>query len=163
MVHLRRRGTAIVDTPKGILVASESGRSYLLPGGNARRSESRRRAMIRELREETSLKVIDCTYLFEYISGNSHKDWKGGYFRTAHKVFSVKTVGDARPCGEIKRIEYVSSPSATELTLSHSSKEIIKKYHSLKHEVKKTWECTYCGTANQDNRCSFCGAPQKLI
>mgnify|MGYP001595728927 CR=1 FL=1 len=41
MAHLRRRGTAIVETEKGILVAAGRGK-FLLPGGNAKRSESRR-------------------------------------------------------------------------------------------------------------------------
>jgi len=49
MVH-RRRGTTIVDTPNGILVVSEGGRTYYLPGGVARKGESRRKAAIRELR-----------------------------------------------------------------------------------------------------------------
>jgi hypothetical protein len=35
MVHRRRRGTAIVETPKGILVASERRKIFLLPGGGA--------------------------------------------------------------------------------------------------------------------------------
>ena len=53
-MHKRRRGTAIVDTPKGIVVVSVGGRTYYLPGGGARRGESRESAAIRELREETA-------------------------------------------------------------------------------------------------------------
>lgn len=40
MVRTRRRGTAIVDTPKGILVVSNDCTHFLLPGGDARRDES---------------------------------------------------------------------------------------------------------------------------
>jgi hypothetical protein len=36
----RRRGTAIVDTPKGILLVSEDGKTYCLPGGAAKGEES---------------------------------------------------------------------------------------------------------------------------
>jgi 8-oxo-dGTP diphosphatase len=80
LVYLRRRGTAIVDTPKGILVVSESGRGDLLPGGNARKGESRRKAAIRELEEETGLKATDVSYLFE-IKGEIHKNRRGQPFR----------------------------------------------------------------------------------
>jgi hypothetical protein len=43
VVHLRGRGTAIVDSPGGILVVSESVNAYSLPGGNARKGESRKK------------------------------------------------------------------------------------------------------------------------
>jgi 8-oxo-dGTP pyrophosphatase MutT (NUDIX family) len=73
MVHVRRRGSVIVHTPNGILVVSEGGRTFLLPGGVARRHESRRSAAIRELKEETGLEAVDCSYLFEY-KVKVHKD-----------------------------------------------------------------------------------------
>jgi hypothetical protein len=34
-MHRRRRGTAIVDTPDGIIVVSAGGRTYYSPGGGA--------------------------------------------------------------------------------------------------------------------------------
>jgi len=49
MVRRRRRGTVIVDTPKGILVVNEGESTYYLPGGGARMGESRRNAAMREL------------------------------------------------------------------------------------------------------------------
>ncbi len=52
-VATRRRGTAIVETNKGILLTSGKGRVFILPGGGARRSESRLRAALRDLEEET--------------------------------------------------------------------------------------------------------------
>ena len=57
MVRRRRRGTVIVDTPKGILVVNEGESTYYLPGGGARIGESGRNAAIRELLEETGLRA----------------------------------------------------------------------------------------------------------
>jgi 8-oxo-dGTP diphosphatase len=51
----RRRGTAIVETKKGILVVSGHGKVFMLPGGAANHKESRLQAAIRELQEETGL------------------------------------------------------------------------------------------------------------
>ena len=61
----RHRGTAIVDTPNGILVASGRKKIFLLPGGGTERKkkESRRKAAIRELREETGLIAKKRIYL----------------------------------------------------------------------------------------------------
>lgn len=157
MVHLRRRGTAIVENPKGILVVSESGRTYSLVGGNARRRESRRRAVIRELREETGLEAIGCTYLFEYISTGTHKDYKGGYFRTAHKVFLMETIGVAKPRGEIR---YVSYFNGCGLKLFDSTREIIKKYYEMKKKGR-TWSCEYCKALNEGERCHNCGSVKR--
>jgi ADP-ribose pyrophosphatase YjhB (NUDIX family) len=88
---IRRRGTAIVDTPKGILIASHH-KTWLLPGGGANRGESREKAAIRELREETGLRAISCRYLFEY---NEPDD--GRRIRNLHKVFLIEAEGKPRP------------------------------------------------------------------
>jgi 8-oxo-dGTP diphosphatase len=127
MVHTRRRGTAIVDTPNGILVASQRGGVYLLPGGGARHHESRQDAAIRELKEETGLKVVDSTYLFEY-KGGVHKDSRGGFFRDVHKVFLVTTTGVAEPGKEIKRIAYYNGSG---VNVSFHTKKIIEKYLTM--------------------------------
>lgn len=132
MVRDRRRGTAIVDTPQGILVVSESGRAYLLPGGNARTGESRRKAAIRELKEETSLHATDVSYLFE-CKGGIHRNHRGHSVRTAHKVFLVKANGVAKPQGEINHLAYVNESSS--LNLSQSTKRILKRYNEIKNSL----------------------------
>ncbi|WP_067048329.1 NUDIX domain-containing protein [Methanofollis ethanolicus] len=50
----RRRGTAIIESQRGILVVTHGNRgAYLLPGGGAREDELQIIAAIRELKEET--------------------------------------------------------------------------------------------------------------
>jgi len=170
LVYHRRRGTAIVDTPKGILVVSESGRGYLLPGGNARKGESRRKAAIRELEEETGLKATDVSYLFE-IKGGIHKNRRGHSVRTSHKVFLVKTIGVAKPQGEIKHLAYVDGSNS--LNLSRSTRRIIERYNKIKNlmlskngkkmktakkDVNTASKCYVCGKEELlPFVCSFCG------
>jgi hypothetical protein len=49
-VRYRRRGTAIVETAHGILLtAGRPGKPFILPGGGARRGESRFMAALRKL------------------------------------------------------------------------------------------------------------------
>ena len=86
MANKRRRGTAIVDTPKGILVVSHDNRTFYLPGGGAEVGESQRNAAIRELKEETNLHTINCSYLFDYDT-----------FTNSHKVFLIESIGTAKP------------------------------------------------------------------
>ena len=113
-MHRRRRGTAIVDTPDGIVVVSAGGRTYYLPGGGARRGESRKSAAIRELREETGLVATDCSYLFEYTS-----------FSNYHKVFLIKCTGTPEPRHEINHIGYFK-PRSSNINVSDTTRKIIE-------------------------------------
>ena len=115
MVSKRRRGTAIVDTPEGILVVSRDNRTFCLPGGGAELGESRRDAEIGELKEETNLLAVDCCILFEYTS-----------FVNSHKVFLMETSGVARPENEIRYLSYFDGSN---LKVSNTTWEIIELYH----------------------------------
>ena len=152
-MHKRRRGTAIVDTPKGIVVVSVGGRTYYLPGGGARRGESRESAAIRELREETGLIAIDCSYLFEYTS-----------LSTYHKVFLIKCNGTPEPRHEIKHMAYFN-PSSSNTNISYTTRKIIDRYLGVNNSkyAYVQLKCPNCGAVlNISNptellKCEHCG------
>jgi 8-oxo-dGTP diphosphatase len=128
MVRYRRRGTAIVETPKGILMVSQLGRRYTLPGGGAWPTESRLEAAKRELMEETTMVAVDGSFLFEY-RGLVHKGPRGGLFRNAHKVFLMTATGVPEPRNEVK---YVAYYDGSNLSLSFSAKKIIAMYRAMR-------------------------------
>lgn len=113
----RRRGTAIVDTLDGILVVSQDGKTFLLPGGGAKSNESRMNAALRELTEETGLVPTGCIFLFEY---ESHT--------TFHKVFLIKCSGIAKPSHEIRYVTYFTGNN---VRLSSGTKAILEKYYAM--------------------------------
>ena len=128
MVRTRRRGTAIVETPHGILVVSLDGISFTLPGGGAKPKESRRDAAIRELMEETGLKAVGLTHLFECFGG-VHSGPRGGSFRNAHEVFAVTATGTLGPGQEVKQVAYYDGSGPR---LTPTAKKIIEKYNSVR-------------------------------
>lgn len=121
---VRRRGTAIVDGEKGILVVAHY-RRWLLPGGGARKGETRRDAVIRELREETGLRAQSCEFLFRY---DEPEDSRG--VRNRHMVFFVKATGSPRP--NHRDVNYLAywNPGS-DLGITQGTRAIIEKY--LKH------------------------------
>jgi 8-oxo-dGTP diphosphatase len=128
-IRKRRRGTAIVETPEGILVVSGRGKFYILPGGGANKGESRTEAAVRELKEETGLIATDVRFLFRHI-GCVHKSYSGGYFEDHHTVCLIHASGIARPQNEIKYVGYYSPNS--EIKISRTTKEIIDRFYEFK-------------------------------
>ena len=118
MTYIRRRGTAIVETSKGILVVAGRSGLYLLPGGAARKGESRTSAAIRELREETGLIATDVKFLFRH-AGHSHKSYSGGYFRDHHTVVIIRANGIPKPSHEIKYVNYYLPDSEIKISQNH--------------------------------------------
>ncbi len=130
---IRKRGTAIVDTPKGILVASGRRKVFLLPGGGTERKskESRRQAAMRELREETGLKAYSSKYLFTYNEGKYYPDGRKRKIVNLHKVFLIKARGHARPRQEVKHLAYYKDGN---INLPYNTKQIVEKYLELKKQ-----------------------------
>lgn len=127
---IRRRGTAIVDTPKGILVASGRRKIFLLPGGGADKGETRKHTAMRELREETGLFSLRRKYLFTYVEPKYTTNGKRRKIVNKHKVFLIKTKGHARPRDEVKHIDYWNPKS--KIKLSYHTERIIEKYLKIK-------------------------------
>ena len=131
MTYIRRRGTAIVDTEKGILVTAGRSKIFILPGGGANKNESRKGAAIRELREETGLKSYWVKYLFSH-HGSRHKSHDGGHFKDHNKVFLIKARGRAKPRHEVKYIDYYKPGG--DVRISYNTRLMIERYFELKYK-----------------------------
>jgi len=115
----RRRGTAILETEKGILLTAMSSGTFLLPGGGANKGESRFRAAIRELEEETGLMANYAKIIFRHESHNHE-----------HTVVLVKAKGTPKPKQEVKYIDYYNPDK--KINIPKGTKDIIKKYYGWK-------------------------------
>jgi 8-oxo-dGTP pyrophosphatase MutT (NUDIX family) len=134
-VSARRRGTAIVETERGILVTAGKGKIFLLPGGGADHHESRTQAAMRELREETGLRPLHAKFLFRHM-GRVLKSYGHGYFQDHHTVVLVEAVGTPKPSHEIKCIDFYKPGS--NIRLSGVTREIIDKYYIWKTTSKES-------------------------
>jgi len=133
MVRIRRKGVALVDTSKGILVVAGRRKIFALPGGGADKGESRKHAAMRELREETGLFTKKRTYLFSYYGGKWHT--RKGSVKNHAKVFLIRAYGHARPRHEIKHIAYWKP--GCKLRISSGTEKLIKKYLETKRKSLK--------------------------
>lgn len=120
---VRKRGTAILETPEGVLVVAGKKGKFLLPGGGAEKGESRMNAAIRELKEETGLEAKSCKYLFSYDEPIYRK------IRNLHKVFLIESDGRARHVSsESRHIDYWK-PGVNFVNVSPTTKHIIERYY----------------------------------
>ena len=88
LIKVHIHPTAIVETDKGIVLASHSRHGkpiFMLPGGSIRKKESYIGAVTRELQEETGLQATEVKYLFDFPTKNN-----------LHKVFFIKTHGSLK-------------------------------------------------------------------
>ncbi len=128
-IKKRRRGTAIVETPRGILVVGGRRGLYILPGGGTNKGESRRQVVVRKLKEETGLIATNVIFLFQHV-GHVQRAYSGVYFKDYHTVCLVNASGIARPQNEVKYVNYYSPNS--KIKVSRTTKEIIERFYALK-------------------------------
>ncbi|NTV63316.1 MAG: NUDIX domain-containing protein [Oscillochloris sp.] len=122
----RRRATAIIELPQGILLTSHRPGLYLLPGGAVDPGERSIQAVIREVIEETGLVAHTVVRLFEHTSASNR-----------HVVFLVQAKGKPAPRHEIKELAYYT-PSVT-LPMSAATEQIIGHYLALKEQHADTF------------------------
>lgn len=108
----RRRGTAIIETEKGIIVVAEGNSKFLLPGGGARPHEMQIESVIREVKEELDIYPVEVKFLFKHM---------------AAKVFFMKALGTPRPHNEINRIRYYYP--GCNIEVSNNTKKILDIYY----------------------------------
>jgi 8-oxo-dGTP diphosphatase len=144
-VFVRRRGTVILETPRGILLTGgyRAGRErpFILPGGGAEKGESRFVAALRELTEETHLRPYYAEIIFRHL-GKVRPTMSGRHqFQDHHTVCLVKATGVPRPGGgDAKRIAYYT-PGCS-IRISTTTREIIEKYYrwKSKHSTSQTMD-----------------------
>lgn len=119
---MRRRGTAIIETKKGILLTAGASRTFILPGGGASKKESRMQAAIREVKEETGLEPYFAMILFRHKSKFND-----------HSVYYIKAKGEPKPSNEVLYLNYHLNPN---LRISKSTREIMKKFFDYKNKHK---------------------------
>lgn len=111
----RRRITAIIEYPEGILVTLMRHMLPSLPGGGIKYGESEEQALARELYEETRLQVAHARLLFHHTTAANQ-----------HAVYAVEAIGEPQAAEEVDALGYYQPGG--KLKLAPDSLEIIKQY-----------------------------------
>jgi len=128
----RRKGVALVETEKGILMVREKGnKDFSLPGGGTNRGESRESAAKRELAEETGLKAISSDFLCQY-KGNPFVGYRGDRIQNDVKVFVVKVAGAPRIVNRHEIVEYAWWTPGCDLPLCRGIWRTLKAFEDFK-------------------------------
>lgn len=115
----RRRASAIVERPEGILLVLMRHMGAMLPGGGIKPFESDGDAAARELLEETGLVAERVVFLFERQS-----------LGQSNAVFWVRAQGVPKPCNEIDQIAYY--PPREPLRLAPETQSILHQFAELR-------------------------------
>lgn len=114
------RATIIIQNPEGqILFARNKGtKFFMLPGGGIERKDANpKQAAIRELLEETGIRVTKAKYLFQHR----------GKTRT-HYVYSAETNLRGSPRMEISQLKWWDPLEEEPLNINPSSREILNRF-----------------------------------
>jgi len=145
----RPRGTAIIETDKGIILhKGKRGEGYILPGGEIEtaavkglkgikaKGESALEGTIREIYEELGLRPVKSRYLFKkegseislYSLPGGRQHW---WSKNIYSVFEFKVRGRPKlKTHEVKDIIYYKP--GMKVKLSKDTEAILKRYYSLK-------------------------------
>ncbi|MDC7707886.1 NUDIX domain-containing protein [Vogesella indigofera] len=119
---LPRRATAIIELPDGVLMTASANSRFSLPGGVSQRGELRSQALIRQIRDQTGLRINSMLYLFDHITQHN-----------AHKVYLVIAQGQPRLQEGGSRLTLVTSPDA-DMDIHIESRAILRRYAKLRGE-----------------------------
>lgn len=111
----RKRATAIVEYPDGILLTLMRSMAAALPGGGIKPGETDEQALRRELYEETRLRVARAVFLFHYSS-----------LANDHAVFWVLAEGQPQAAEEVDQIGYYRRGSP--IRLSPETKALLERF-----------------------------------
>ena len=117
----RRRATAIVEYPEGILVTVMRYMACGLPGGSIQPGEVEELVLVRELREETGLIADEMSLLFHYETSVSD-----------HAVFWILARGTPSAGGNVDQLAFYRPGS--DLNLSPEAQAIIERFYAYRSE-----------------------------